>query len=324
MKRTAVVVINFRTPQLTIDCLETLVDEIDPSQDLVVVVDNDSGDDSFSRLESHIQQQGWQAWVNLIASGHNGGFSFGNNVGIESVEAKYYLLLNSDTLVRPGALEAMRVAIQQRPDIGLVGPRLEWKDGTAQISCFRYRSPAGELVTAASTAPVTRLLQKYVVSMPVSDEPIEPPWASFACILIRREVIEQVGLMDDDYFMYFEDIDYCRRAGKKGWRVLYEPGARVVHLRGGSSNVKDAISERKRPPRFYYESRARYFAKFYGRTGLWFTNLMWAMGRTIELARVVCTGRTPLTCQKESIDNWIGAWNPLRAKVSNSKAPAKN
>lgn len=323
MKRTAVVVINFRTPQLTIDCLETLVGEIDPSQDIVVVVDNDSGDDSYSRIESHIQKQGWQTWVDLIPSGKNGGFSFGNNVGIKSVEAKYYLLLNSDTLVRPGALETMRQAIQERSDVGLVGPRLEWRDGTSQISCFRNRTPASELITAASTGPITRLLQKYVVSLPVSDQRIEPHWASFACILIRREVIEQVGLMDDDFFMYFEDIDYCRRAIKKGWKVLYEPSARVVHLRGGSSNVKDALSERKRPPRFYYESRARYFAKFYGRIGLWFTNLLWAGGRTIEWVRVVCTGRPQLTCQKESIDNWIGGWNPLKARASNSKATSE-
>jgi len=323
MKRTAVVVINFRTPQLTIDCLETLVDEIDPSQDLVVVVDNDSGDDSLARIDSHILQQGWQTWVKLLPSGRNGGFSFGNNVGIESVEAKFYLLLNSDTLVRPGALEAMRQAMQQRDDVGLVGPRLEWQDGTAQISCFRYRSPASELIVAASSAPVTRLFRKYEVPLRVSDEQIEPPWASFACILIRRDVIEQVGLMDDGYFMYFEDIDYCRRARKRGWKVLYEPSARVVHLRGGSSNVKDAIAERKRPPRFYYESRARYFAKFYGRTGLWFTNLLWAAGRTIELARVVITGRVQQTCQKESIDNWIDAWNPLRPKMSRSNESSK-
>ncbi len=323
MKRTAVVVINFRTPQLTIDCLETLVGEIDPSQDLVVVVDNDSGDDSLARIANHIEAQGWQDWVNLIPTGRNGGFSFGNNVGIESVEAKNYLLLNSDTLVRPGALETMRTALQERDDVGLVGPRLEWRDGTPQISCFRYRTPQSELITAASTGFVTKLFQNYAVALPLSDERTDPPWASFACILIRREVFDQVGLMDDGYFMYFEDIDFCRRARKSGWKVLYEPAARVVHLRGGSSNVKDALAKRKRPPRFYYESRARYFAKFYSRAGLWFTNLMWALGRTIELARVICTGRTQLTCQKESIDNWIGAWNPLKAKICNSQTTGK-
>lgn len=314
MYRTAVIIVNFRTPDLTIACLNSLVDEMDVSRDIVVIVDNDSGDDSLSKIQQSIDDHAWSPWAKLVASGRNGGFSFGNNVGIRAVQAENYLLLNSDTLVRPGALKTMRAALNQHPSIGLVGPRLEWPDETPQVSCFRYRSPASELITAARTGPVTRLLQKYDVPLPVSDQSIEPPWASFACIMIRNQVIQEVGLMDEGYFMYFEDIDYCRRARKAGWRIVYEPSAHVVHLRGGSSNVKSAMAERKRPPRFYYESRARYFAKFYGLPGLWLTNLMWAGGRTVEWTRGVLTGRPQQTCQGESRDNWIGCWNPLKTQ----------
>lgn len=316
MKRTAVIIINYRTPDLTIDCLETLVHEIDPNRDQVVVVDNDSGDESCDRIAAQVRQNGWDNWVSVLASGRNGGFSFGNNVGIKSVEAENYLLLNSDTLVRNGALQLMRQALYERDHIGLVGPRLEWPDGTAQHSCFRYRSPASEMITAASTAPITRLLQKYSVPLPIADSKMEPPWASFACIMIRREVIQQVGFMDEGYFMYFEDIDYCRRARQQGWAIVYEPAAHVVHLRGGSSDVKDALAQRRRPPRFYYESRARYFAKFYGKAGLWFTNLMWAGGRSIEWSRGILTGRPQQTCQHESFDNWIGWWNPVKTPAT--------
>ena len=234
-------------------------------------------------------------------------------MGIKSVEAENYLLLNSDTLVRPGAIQALRDVLDARPEVGLVGPRLEWPNGEPQISCFRFRNPASELIVAASSGPVTRLFEKYQTHLPINDQPSEPEWASFACIMVRREVIEQIGMMDEGYFMYFEDIDYCRRARAKGWTVMNEPSAHVVHLRGGSSNVKEALAQRKRPPRFYYESRARYFAKFYGTPGLWFTNIMWAMGRTIEWFRVVLTGRQQLTCQHEGLDNWIGWRNPLKA-----------
>ena len=313
MKRTAVIIINFRTPGLTIDCLETLVDEIDPRHDVVIVVDNDSGDDSIPTIQAEIGQANWGDWVTLVPSGRNGGFSFGNNVGIQLVEAENYLLLNSDTLVHPGAIGTLRRVLEEDAHVGLAGPRLEWPNGDPQISCFRYRNPISELLAAASTGPITKLLNRYETPLPVEPTKTEPDWASFACILIRGEVFKQVGLMDEGYFMYFEDIDYCRRARKLGWAVVNEPAARVVHLRGGSSNVKQALAQRKRPPRFYYESRARYFAKFYGKPGLWLTNVMWSVGRTIEWIRVTFTGRPQLTCEKEAIDNWIGWWNPLNA-----------
>jgi N-acetylglucosaminyl-diphospho-decaprenol L-rhamnosyltransferase len=308
----AVIIVNYKTPQLVIDCLQSLQSEIEIGKDSVIVVDNCSGDDSTTILQKTIVERGWQDWVRLALSPVNGGFSAGNNLGIKSVEADAYLLLNSDTIVRSGAIQSLRAALQTHRDVGLVSPRLEWPDGTPQISCFRYHSPLEQLIAAAATGPITRLLQNYDVPLPVSEQPFEPQWTSFACVLIRREVIDRIGLMDEGYFMYFDDVDYCRRIRDAGWKILHWPEARVVHLRGGSGSVKSAIAQRKRPKRYVYESRSRYFAKFYSPFGLWLANLLWWLGRSISLVRELSGNKQPHTCDLEGWDIWTNALAPLK------------
>ncbi len=311
MLRLAIVIINYRTPNLAIDCLESLKDQLEVGKDRVILVDNNSGDGSVEQLSSAITDRHWSDWVTLIPSPVNGGFSAGNNIGIKAVEADVYLLLNSDTLVRPGAIAHLLQALAQHPDAGIMSPRLEWPDGTPQISCFRYRSPISELIGAAGTGPVTKLFQAYDVPIPVSDIPIYPEWVSFACVLIRRAVIEQIGLMDEGYFMYCDDIDYCRRARAGGWQILHWPNARVVHLRGGSGSVKSDLAQRKRPQAYLYASRSRYFAKFYGLSGLWAANILWLLGRSIAWVRETVGHKQPHTCEREAQDIWLNWRSPL-------------
>ncbi len=323
--RLAIVILNYKTPHLVVDCLASLDSEMDPVQAQVVVVDNNSGDGSVATIEAAIDQNQWGSWAKVVPSPVNGGFSAGNNVGIRAIDAENYLLLNSDTIVRPGALGSLLNALEEYPDAGLISPRLEWPDETPQISCFRYRSPLGELINAAATGPVTKLLKPFDVPIPVSDKPIEPEWTSFACVLIRKAVIEEVGLMDEGYFMYFDDIDYCRQARQLGWQILHWPEARVVHLRGGSSPVKSAIQERKRPRRYLYESRSRYFAKYYGGSfGVAVANLSWYVGRSISLIRELA-GRPPHTCQQEAQDIWIRWLDPMSPpQLPQSNNPSAN
>jgi hypothetical protein len=315
-----VVIINYRTPSLTIDCLRSLADEVRSLPGTqVVVVDNASGDGSVERLERAIGENNWGSWVRVLPSPVNGGFSAGNNIGIKAVAADAYLLINSDTIVRPGAVRSLLEAMQAHPDAGLISPRLEWPDGTPQISCFRYRSPVSELIAAAATGPLTQLLSGYDVPLPVSDAPINPEWTSFACVMVRREVVEQIGLMDEGYFMYFDDIDYCRRAKEAGWQILYWPFARVVHLRGGSGSVKTEIATRKRPQAYLYASRTRYFAKFYGPAGLWGANLLWLAGRSVSLARELAGNKQPHTCESEARDIWMNWRHPMGSTGSRKK-----
>ncbi|MBE9125772.1 MULTISPECIES: glycosyltransferase family 2 protein [unclassified Coleofasciculus] len=310
--RLAIIIVNYRTPKLVIDCLASLQGEIEVGCDSVVVVDNASGDNSVEQIEQAINQNEWSQWVQVLPSPVNGGFSAGNNLGLKAVIADAYLLLNSDTIVRAGAISSLLEAMQAHPEAGLISPRLEWSDGTPQISCFRYHSPVSELIDAAATGLITELLKHYDVPIPVSDIPIEPQWTSFACVLIRREVIEQIGLMDEGYFMYFDDVDYCRQARNAGWQILHWPAARVVHLRGGSGPVKAEMAARKRPRSYLYASRSRYFTKFYGLSGVWIANLFWLAGRSISLLRELVGNKKPHTCEYEAQDIWINWREPMK------------
>ena len=303
-----VVIVNYKTPQLVIDCLETLLPELVELDARVAIVDNDSGDNSIDVIGEWLTNQEHKHVVHLIQAGNNGGFSSGNNIGIKSVRAKYYLLLNSDTLVRTGAIRQLIDAADASQSAGLVSPRLEWPDETPQESCFRFHTPVSELCGATQTGLVDRLFRKYAVVLPVQSRPTRPQWTSFACVLIKDEVIQQVGLMDEHYFMYYEDVEFCYRAGKAGWEILNQPKARVVHLRGGSSPVKGNAKLKKRIPRYFYESRTLYFYQTCGWLGLTLANLFWEAGRLLSKTRQVLgrTDKAAIECQWRDIwINWL-------------------
>ena len=310
--RLAIVMPNYRTADLTIDCLSSLDGEIDPARDCVIVVENGSKDGSAEQLEKAIADRGWQGWVRVLRSPVNLGFPAGCNLGLRAVEAENYMLLNNDTLVRKGAIRSLMQAAERHPDVGVVTPRLEDPDGTPQTSCFYYRSPLTEFLKAASTGPLQRLLGGRDGTMPVSDAPTEAEWVCFACVLIRGEVINQIGLLEDGYFLYFDDIDYCRRAWKAGWHVLYWPEARIVHLVGKSNPLESLAAARKRKPYYYYASRSWYFAKFYGRAGLLMANLLWTAGRAISFAREMVGNKQPHACDREWLDIWTNFFHPFK------------
>ena len=317
----AIIIVNYRTPQLTLDSLASLEAQIEPGTS-VVVVDNASGDDSADRIEQGILQRGWSSWARLIRAPENGGFAYGNNIGIRAARAALYLLLNSDTIVRPGALAGLREAARQRPDAGIIGPGLLDADGELDQSHFRQPAPPSELIRSANTGVVGRLLSRFDPIMPRTDRPTEVDWLGFACVLVRAEVFDQVGLLDEGYFMYFEDIDYCRRVRAAGWKVLYWPEPKVVHLQGASSRVSSAGDVMRRAPRYYYEARARYFAKYYGRRGLWLANAFWYAGRCISWPRDLVRQDRLRPREREALDVWTNAIDPLRDRKAHSPEAA--
>ncbi len=307
-----IVVINFRTPGLVRDCLAALGPELEANDARVAVVDNFSNDGSADAIADWLQTGDlWKSRIFLIRSPSNEGFSGGNNSGVAALDAAHYLLLNSDALVRPGALKALVDAAMRAPDAGIIAPRLEDEDGTPQISCFRFHSPLSEFLSAAQTAPLDRLFGFANVPMPVPEKAVACDWASFACVLIKRAALDEAGPLDDGYFMYFEDADYCRTLKRHGWRVVYEPAARVAHLRGGSSPVKATMKAKKRPPAYYYAARTRYFRKSYSPFGLYAANLMWLAGRGVARARSLFGKPAPLLCEHQGRDQWMNWRDPL-------------
>lgn len=311
-----VVIVCYRAVELTIECLRSLEDEIRSIEGAkVAVCENGTGPEAANRLARVIREEGWQDWVSLKAIEPNCGFTGGNNAILRDAMSwpnppQNFILLNADTIVRPRAIRLMLDALRARPDIGIVGPQLEHRGGQPQISCFRAPSPISEFLEAARTGPLTRLLGDRGVAPEASQVIREPDWISFACALIRREVIEQVGYLDDGYYLYFDDPDYCRRARRAGWGILYAPQARVVHLVGQSNPVMSLAAARRRRPRYYYASRTRYFAKSYGLMGLWMANLMWTAGRAVSLAREILGRKPRHTCDNEWLDIWTNALRP--------------
>lgn len=269
-----VVIVNYRTVDLTVDCLRSLAPEIAAVVDVarVVVTDNLSGDDSVPRLRNAIGDNGWAAWATLMPLPANGGFAYGNNAAIRpyldrpaAERPDYVLLLNPDTIVRPGGVTELVKFMDARPEVGIAGSRLEDPDGTPQASAFRFHSIASEFEHGMRLGPVSRLLSRWRVAPPPSAEACPADWVSGASLIIRRAVLETVGLLDEGYFMYYEEVDLCRRARRAGVACWYVPASRVVHLVGAASGIGDSRKQRKRRPAYWFASRRRYFVRNHGR-----------------------------------------------------------
>lgn len=306
--RVAAVVLNYKTPDLTLQAAESVARDVDPSQDLVLIVDNKSPDDSVPQIQRGLERLALPH-VRLVQSPENGGFAAGNNVGIRAAAADAYLLLNSDTIVRPQAVEHLYSTLMSSPSIGIVSPRLQFEDDVPQVSCFRDHTLLSEVIHGAQTGPVTRILNRWDVPLGVQAVSREVPWTSFACVMIRKEVFQTVGLLDEGFFMYYEDADFCRVTREGGFTVFHNPEARVVHLRGKSSPVKEAGRLGKRRPGYYYAARGRYFRRAYGTWGAAAANALWTLGRLIALPRETIGNKARHTVEQEFYDRWIDTFD---------------
>ena len=314
--KVSIVVLNYRTACLAIQCVDSILCVCSGDWFEIIIIDNHSNNDSCELISGYIASCKVGHKISLIRNHVNGGFSSGNNVGIAQCDGKYVLLLNSDTVVLPGAIEALVKTLDDNPQLGIASPRLESTEGVPQESCFKYHRPISEIIQSAATGPVTRLLKAYEVPVKVTNEISYPEWTSFACVLIRRKIFDDVGLLDDGFFMYFEDVDFCRRSNDAGWYIVNNPEARVIHFGSGSSNVGIQIASQKRPPRYWYESRSRYYHKYYGHVGFLAANIFWYLGWLIAMTRRVLNRRyQPKICEKQWRDIWINFLNPKSAYV---------
>lgn len=303
-------IVNYKTPQLVIDCLASFLPEL-ADDAAVVIADSNSQDGSMIKIGAWLKSNDPAGKCKLIALSVNGGFSAGYNAVMRACPAEFYLLLNSDTVVRPWAITLLLEAATKYPKVGLFGPRLEWHDEKHQVSCFRSHSPPSELIAAAKTRQITALLRRYDVPLPIANAGLRPPWISFAAVLIRNDVLTSAGQLDEGFFLYFEDSEYCLRVRKAGWDIIYVPAARIVHLHGQSSQVETMITSAKRLPRYYYASRTRYFRLRYGVTGPTLANLGWCLGRTISKLRETIGTKKPHLPEMAWKDIWTNWRTPL-------------
>lgn len=268
-----IVIVNYRSAQLAIDCLASLAPQIgDVAGAHVVLTDNASGDGSLEVLRAAIAEHGWATWVELMPLPRNGGFAYGNNAAIRpafetpGVEPpRYVLLLNPDTIARAGALARLVEFMDAHPEVGIAGSRLEYPDGEQHASRYRFPSILGEVEGGVRLGLVTRLLHEHMVAPPLVLHAHPIDWVAGASMIVRREVFESIGFMDEGYFLYYEEVDFCLRARRAGWPCWYVPDSRVAHLVGRSSGLTNLKEPARRRPRYWFESRRRYFVKNHGR-----------------------------------------------------------
>lgn len=233
-----VVVVSWNTRDLLDRSLETLKEDLEQSSNLeteVYVVDNDSKDGSAAMVaEKH-------GWATLIANDDNLGFAKANNQVLRQAKGRYILLLNPDTEVEKGALKTLIEFLETHPKAGIVAPQLLNSDGSIQRSCRQFPTFTGmlfELIGLSKIFPkgskTGTTFRAYKMLDWEHDDEREVDQPEGACLLLRREVLEEVGLLDEGYFMLFEEVDWCYRIKKAGWQIWFTPKARVMHHYGQS------------------------------------------------------------------------------------------
>lgn len=231
-------------------CLESLHAAPPASAHEIIVVDNASSDGSADAARR------WPD-VRVIETGSNLGFGRANNVGIRASAGKYLLLLNNDTIVPPGAVDALLAELQRHPDVAIVGPRLIDGEGRAELSFGRMLGPWTEWRQK-------RLVRGHARRVPRISSVVDrltrrehsPDWVSGACLLVRRPDADAVGLFDERYQLYTEDVDFCASVRLRGRRILFTPAVEVVHLRGRSAASAPAATRDA-----YRRSRIAFYEK---------------------------------------------------------------
>ena len=304
--RLGIVIVNYCTPALTERCLDALIPTLKLTDARVVVVDNASPDGSYDRLMSYCSKSPERDRLYVVASPVNGGFSAGNNIGIKALKSDYILLLNSDAIPQDDALSALLNAADRQTGVGLITPRLVTSDGAEQVSRFRNHSPLGEFIDGAQSGPVTRFFPFAETPIHPDDWTTSPDWVSFAAVLLNKTVTEKVGPMDEGFFLYYEDCDYCRRIKNAGHTIGFAETATFIHDPGGSTKLGATEKALARLPSYYYASRSRYYRKYYGWLGPLMANFAWLIGRVVAKFRGIFGRPAPAVCASRAHDMWIG------------------
>jgi hypothetical protein len=262
----SIIIVSYNTKSLLRDCLASVKRCSSEVNLETIVVDNASSDDSCTMVREEFPG------VTLIASSENGGFAGGNNQGIEASNGRYVMLLNPDTIVKPGAFRTLVDFMDRHAEAGYCGPHLLNADESDQRSARRFPTPFSVFYSMSGMAernPESR----HTLELPVMTEnsqPVSVDWLSGACLVVRQEALAHVGLLDTGFFMYFEETDWCRRLAKAGYSGWLVPDAEIIHLGGQSVGGRRSTAPFwGNHPVYWVRSRRYYMRKHFGRSGLW-------------------------------------------------------
>ncbi|MNB76699.1 N-acetylglucosaminyl-diphospho-decaprenol L-rhamnosyltransferase [compost metagenome] len=239
----SILILNYKTQRLTLDCIQSVYDSETNYSYEIIVVDNHSSDGSVEAIRERFPE------AKLIANSENVGFAKGNNQAMEIADGRYVLLLNSDTVVRRDTLETMIAFMDSRPDIGASGCKVILPDGSLDKACKRgFPTPSASFYYAfgfSKLFPDNPRFNGYQLGYLDPNDEYEVDCLVGAFMLVRQETIRQVGGLDETFFMYGEDLDWCYRIKEAGWKIYYYPRTLIIHLKGGSA--------RRRPLKIIYE-----------------------------------------------------------------------
>lgn len=254
----SIIIISFNVEKLLKECLESIYRESQSAPFDIWVVDNNSRDNSVRMIKDHFPE------VHLIENEDNVGFPKANNQAIAKSTADYILLLNPDTIIRDHAIDKMVAFMDAHPDVGVSGCRVLNEDGSLQPACRRSvptpRVAFFHLSGLSKLFPNSKTMAKYNLTYLDPDQPHEVDAVSGAFLLIRKAVVDRIGALDEDFFIYGEDMDWCIRAKNAGWKVMYYPEAKILHYKG----IGCSTNSRKTSYEFYramYLFHKKYFAK---------------------------------------------------------------
>jgi N-acetylglucosaminyl-diphospho-decaprenol L-rhamnosyltransferase len=238
----SIVILNYNTREHLRTCLESLRVEGSTSfsggtiEAEVFVVDNASVDGSAEMVTADFP------WVTLVRSPRNGGFAYGNNQALQRAAGDAILVLNPDTLMPRGGIAQLLATLAQHPEAGVIGPKLLKPDGNIHLACRRsFPTPSVAFYRLSGLSrvfPSSPRFGRYNLTYVDPDRPIEVDSVCGACLLVRRTALERVGLLDERFFMYGEDLDWCLRTRQAGWTVRYEPSIVVQHQHGAASRKR--------------------------------------------------------------------------------------
>ena len=226
-------IVNHNNKEYLKNCLDSIYNHAPETNFEVIVVDNGSSDGSVDVVKHTFPS------VNLIENSDNPGFVKANNQGIRASQGRYVLSLNNDTIIEDGTLSGLVRFMEEHPDIGACGPKVLNRDGSFQYQCRRsfptISSSLFYFLRLHRLFPRKKRFGQYLMTHRDNDETGEVDSVSGCCIMVRREVIEQVGILDENFIMYGDDLDWCYRMKQASWKVFYVPDYQIVHFGGQSS-----------------------------------------------------------------------------------------
>ncbi len=264
------IILNYKTPEMTLKSADSAVLALNHVTDdwRLTIVDNDSQDGSYNLIKQAISDKSETYWekVDVVESGHNGGFGAGNNFAIRPAleldpPPEYIYILNSDAFPDLNAVKHLVEHLDKNPKTGIAGSFIHGTDDVPHVTAFRFPTILSELESGICLGIVSKVLKNYIVPMGIPEETQKVDWLAGASMMFRSAMLKQVGLFDERFFLYFEETDLCKQASRKGWDTVYVKESKVAHIGSASTGMR----EWQRIPRYWLDSRKYYYCKNHGR-----------------------------------------------------------